>query len=189
MSFKPLMPRQPVPSLELPTVGGGTWRLADQKPKSFTMIVFYRGRHCPICSMYLGDLNSKADQFAEKGVSILVASTDSEDRAADAKKEWKLDKLTVGYGLSLDKAREWGLYLSTSRGKTSIGIEEPALFNEPGVFLIKPDGTLYYVATQSMPFARPNFADLLKAVEFAITKDYPARGEVVDHRSIATAAE
>jgi hypothetical protein len=51
------------------------------------------------------------------------------------------------------------------------------LFSEPGVFLIKPDQTLYYGSTQTMPFARPSFADLLAAVDFAIQKDYPARGE------------
>jgi hypothetical protein len=28
-----------------------------------------------------------------------------------------------------------------------------------------------------MPFARPQFADLLGAVDFALAKDYPARGE------------
>ncbi len=61
--------------------------------------------------------------------------------------------------------------------KTSIGIEEPAKFSEPGIFLIKPDKTLYYGATQTMPFARPSFAELIKAVEFSITKNYPARGE------------
>ena len=74
-------------------------------------------------------------------------------------------------------ARRWGLYISTSKGKTSIGLEEPALFSEPGVFLIKPDQTLYYGSTQTMPFARPSFSDLLAAVDFAIQKDYPARGE------------
>ena len=81
------------------------------------------------------------------------------------------------YGLSLKSARQWGLYISTSRGKTSIGIDEPALFNEPGVFIVRPDGTLYYGAAQTMPFARPQFQDLLGAIEFAIAKDYPARGE------------
>jgi peroxiredoxin len=185
MPITPLMPREPVPSLELPTVDGGNWSLAAQKPENFTLIVFYRGRHCPICSMYLGDLNSKADQFAEKGVSIFVASTDGEERAADAKAEWKLDKLTVGHSLSLDDARDWGLYISAGRGLTSIGIEEPALFNEPGVFLVRPDGTLYYAAVQSMPFARPNFGDLLKAVDFALAKNYPARGEIADHKQVA----
>jgi len=28
-----------------------------------------------------------------------------------------------------------------------------------------------------MPFARPSFAELIKAVEVSITKNYPARGE------------
>ena len=41
----------------------------------------------------------------------------------------------------------------------------------------KPDKILYYGATQTMPFARPSFAELIKAVEFSITKNYPARGE------------
>lgn len=51
-----------------------------------------------------------------------------------------------------------------------------ALFSEPGVFLIKPDGTLYYGSTQTMPFARPRFQDLLGAIDFAMAKDYPTRG-------------
>lgn len=141
----PLIPRQLVPSLELPTVGGGTWRLSDQKPQHFKMVVFYRGRHCPICSLYLADLNEKAAAFTERGVSILVASSDSRQRAAESKAEWKLNNLTVGYDLSLGKARQWGLYVSSGRGMTSIGVEEPAVFNEPGLFMVRPDGTLYFV--------------------------------------------
>ena len=85
--------------------------------------------------------------------------------------------IQLAYGLSLRNARQWGLYISTSRGKTSIGIEEPDLFSEPGVFLVSPDGSLYYGAVQTMPFARPPFQDLLGAIDFAISKDYPARGE------------
>ena len=85
--------------------------------------------------------------------------------------------IEFAHGLDLSLARRWGLYISTSKGKTSIGLEEPALFSEPGVFLVKPDQTLYYGSTQTMPFARPSFGDLLVAVDFAIQKDYPARGE------------
>ena len=176
----PLMPRQPVPSLEVSTVGGGTWRLADQTPQNFTMVVFYRGLHCPICSMYLADLNNKAAAFAERGLSTVIVSSDTSDRAMEAKTKWGLDNLTVGYDLALDKAREWGLYISSSRGKTSTGVEEPALFSEPGLFVIRPDGTLYFGTVQTMPFARPAFGDILKALDFVIANDYPARGEVVD---------
>ena len=55
---------------------------------------------------------------------------------------------------------------------------EPDLFLEPGLFMIRPDGTLYFASVQTMPFARPAFGDILKAVDFVIANDYPARGEV-----------
>jgi len=85
--------------------------------------------------------------------------------------------LRFGYGLPLSVARDWGLYISTSRGKTSIGIAEPALFSEPGLFIVNADRSLYYLSVQSMPFVRPSFRELLGAVDFAIEKSYPARGE------------
>jgi hypothetical protein len=58
-----------------------------------------------------------------------------------------------------------------------VGIEEPALFSEPGLYLVRPDRTLYAGAVNTMPFARTNFGELLKALDFIIEKDYPARGE------------
>ena len=85
--------------------------------------------------------------------------------------------LRIGHDLSIAQAREWGLYISASRGVTSIGIEEPALFSEPGLFMVTPQQTLYYGAVQTMPFVRPHFAELVAALDFAIAHDYPARGE------------
>lgn len=180
----PLYPRQKVPELSLPTVGGGTWTLSEQNPENFTLVVVYRGLHCPICANYLADLNRKLDQFKERGVEVFVASSDSQERAEETKEKWKIPDLTLGYGLSLDKAREWGLYISTSRGKTSVGVVEPDLFAEPGLFLIRPDGTLYFGTVQTMPFARPSFGDILGALDFVIKNDYPARGEVLDHTAV-----
>jgi peroxiredoxin len=172
-----LKPRNPVPDLEVQTVGGDRWELSERRPENFTMIVFYRGLHCPICSRYLGDLNRKAERFAAAGVDILVASSDDADRAGQARADWGLDNLTVGYGLSIDEARGWGLYVSAGIGKTSAGVEEPALFSEPGIFLVRPDGTLYFSTVQTMPFARPGFAEILQAIGFVVERGYPARGE------------
>ena len=180
-TMTPLYPRQPAPTLEVPTLDGGLWKLADQTPTNFTIVVFYRGLHCPICSKYLGDLERKLKEFEELGVSVVAISSDDEGRAREAKETWGLTQLTVGYGLDLDKAREWGLYLSSGRGKTSIGVEEPALFSEPGLFVVRPDGTLYFGTVQTMPFARPNFREVLGALDFVIKNNYPARGEVIDH--------
>ena len=180
MTLNPLFPRQPVPSLSVPTVYGDTWQLADQTPENFTLIVFYRGFHCPICANYLGDLEKKLGEFEKRGVGVVAISSDTQERAERSKQEWSLENLTVGYSLSLEKAREWGLYISTSRGQTSTGVDEPALFSEPALYLVRPDGTLYFGSVQTMPFARPNFREVLGALDFVMSKAYPARGEVTD---------
>jgi len=172
-----LIPRQPVPALEFDTLEGGRWKLAEQKPGNFTMVVFYRGLHCPICRRYTSELNGLAGEFAKRGVGIVLASTDTKERAAEASQKWGLPDLTVGYGVSIEKAREWGLYVSTSRGLTSAGIEEPKLFAEPGLYLVRPDGTLYWGNVSTMPFARPHFNEILAGIDFALQKNYPARGE------------
>jgi peroxiredoxin len=172
-----LKPRAAVPALNVALAGGGQWDGGTAKPDKFTMVVFYRGLHCPICRAYLTELNRLAADFAQRGVEVIAISSDVQERAEKAKSEWTLPNVKIGYGLSEANARAWGLYISTSRGTTSIGIEEPARFSEPGLFLVKPDGTLYYGAVQTMPFARPHFDEMLKAIDFAVAKDYPARGE------------
>ena len=171
-----LMPRQPVPALRVSTLNGD-WDLAAQKPERFTLVVFYRGLHCPICKTYVSELDKLVAEFAARGTGIQVLSSDTRDRAEAARDNWGLANLNLGYGLTIEAARSWGLYVSTSRGKTSAGIEEPALFSEPGLFLVRPDGTLYWGSTSTMPFARPHFREILGALDFVIKNDYPARGE------------
>ena len=172
-----LKPREAVPPLEVTTVDREPWRLADQTPASFTLAVFYRGLHCPICSRYLKGLSDSLAEFRARGVEVIALSTADGERAGRARQEWLLGELVVGYGLPIDQARAWGLYISNSRGKTSAGIEEPAQFNEPGLFLVRPDGTLYWAAVQSVPFARPHFDEVLKAIDFIKERNYPPRGD------------
>jgi hypothetical protein len=172
-----LMPRQTTPDLALPLVGGGAFRLSAERSKRGTLVCFYRGLHCPVCARYLTELERLTPAFSERDVGTVAVSSDGADRAAAMAEKVGASELRVAWGLPLSEARGWGLYISSSRGKTSIGIEEPALFSEPGVFLVTPERTLYYGAVQTMPFARPSFAELLGAVDFAIEKTYPARGE------------
>jgi peroxiredoxin len=172
-----LTPRQAVPALEVPTLAHGPFNLRDDKPARFTLVVFYRGLHCPICTKYLLELGRLAPEFAQRGVSTIAISGDSRERAQAMADKGSAPTLRMGYGLGLSNARDWGLSISTSRGLTSIGVEEPALFSEPGIFLVRPDGTLYFAAVQTMPFARPHFDEMIGAIDFVIANDYPARGE------------
>ena len=172
-----LIPRQQAPDLSVDTLGAGRFRLIDEKPERMTLVCFYRGLHCPICASYLKELERLTPAFAERGVATIAISSDDEARAR-AMADAQLGRADlVGHGLSLADAGKWGLYISASRGKTSIGIDEPALFSEPGLFLIRPDNTVYYLSVQSMPFVRPNFAEMVQALDFVIKNDYPARGE------------
>ncbi|MXO85316.1 redoxin domain-containing protein [Altererythrobacter aurantiacus] len=167
-----LKPGDKVPTLELPLTIDAKFVLADQDPDSFTMLVFYRGKHCPVCKRYLTELAGKLDDFTKAGVNTFTVSMDDEDRAMTIDREWDTGDVPLAYDLSEEKAREWGLFISEGRPDS----EEPAKFSEPGLFLVKPDGTLYFSVVQSGPFTRPPLDELVEAIQFVTEKDYPARG-------------
>jgi peroxiredoxin len=172
-----LVPREVTPAIQVDTLSHGPFDLANDDPERFTLVAFYRGLHCPICANYLQDLERLTPEFEARGVKTIAVSSDEEGRAKEMADKIGAATLRIGYGLPLSAAKEWGLYISTSRGVTSIGIEEPAYFSEPGVFLIRPDQTLYYASVQTMPFVRPVFREMVQALDFVIANDYPARGE------------
>lgn len=105
-----IKPKEKVADLDIPTLDGGRFRLADRKPRNSTMVVFHRGYHGPICKTCLRDLDRKLDEFTSRGVDVLAVSTDTRERAARSKAEWGLERLPIAYGLSIDEARRWGLY-------------------------------------------------------------------------------
>ncbi|MCA0873252.1 AhpC/TSA family protein [Seohaeicola saemankumensis] len=172
-----LIPRQKTPGLTLPTLDHGTFDLSTETAERGTVICFYRGLHCPICATYLTEFEKRVQDFADRGVATIAISSDGEQRTRAMAEKIEAKGLRFAYDLPLAKAREWGLYISTSRGKTSIGIEEPDLFSEPGLFMVTPEQHLYYGSVQTMPFVRPHFSELVGALDFAIKNDYPARGE------------
>lgn len=155
-----VMPGKEVPELIVNTVNGMKWDLRDQKPERFTLLVFYRGLHCPKCKEYLEHLNSRINKFRAKGINVMCVSGDKRYIAEKTVTDWEVDRLTIGYGLPEETARKWDLYISEG-----IKEEEPNIFFEPGTFLINPDNTLYAASVQSMPFGRPEIDNLLKSLD------------------------
>ena len=169
-----LKPNQPVPALDLPLTIDARFVLADQSPENFTMLVFYRGKHCPICKNYLTEIGSKLDEITKRGINVFAISMDSEERAMVAHQEWDTHDLPLAHSLTEEKARKYGLYISSKRE----GSEEPEVFSEPGLFLVRPDGTLFMAQMQSAPFTRPPIDQLLENLDFVLKNDYPARGDL-----------
>jgi peroxiredoxin len=186
----PLLPRRATPALSVSLAGETrSFHLGLERPDRFTLVVFYRGLHCPVCRTQLRELTTRLPDLADRGVGVVAISSDTRERAERAKANWGLEGLRVGYGLDLRLARGWGLYVSAGRGKTSLGIEEPAFFSEPGLFLIRADGTLYFASVQTMPFVRPAIDEVISAIDFVVAKDYPARGEIemIEEATVAAA--
>lgn len=170
-SFHGVRPGSPAPALELPLAGGGTFRLADAAPALFTMLVFNRGLHCPVCRAQLAELDRRFDELAEKGIEVVSISGENAQRTMQMRDEWKIRKVPLAYGLSEPQMREWGLFVSRA-----INDSEPAIFNEPALLLISPDGTVYYEAILSMPVGRPRLDELLSGIDYWTAHQYPARG-------------
>ena len=165
------MPGAKAPALDLPQADGGRFVLADQAPDTFTMLVFYRGLHCPVCKGFLGKVDAAVAEFEKVGTKVVAISMDPQDRAEKAVAEWGLQNLKVAYGLTEDAARAYGLYISQS-----IKDAETAIFAEPGLFLIDKSGAFYMINISNMPFARPDISDLPQKIAFATQNGYPARG-------------
>ncbi|MEH6702069.1 peroxiredoxin-like family protein [Parasphingorhabdus sp.] len=173
-----ILPTQAVPDFTVPLIDGGEFRLSEQLGENFTLLLFYRGVHCPICKMQLRELQRKLGDFAQRGINVVAISMDSQERARKSSDEWDIKDVTLGYGLGEDQARDFGLYISSGRPDS----EEPAIFSEPALLLVKPDQTLYFASIQSMPFTRPPLDQLLQGVDYALEHDYPARGELAKSR-------
>lgn len=162
---------RPAPDLAVNTLDHGLWKLADQTPENYTMVVFYRGLHCPVCQQYITELDQKLDAFQQLGVTAIAISGDSPEAASQFQANANLQTLAIGYGLTPDDMRRWGLYVSKGHFDP-----EPALFSEPALFLIKPDGRLYFVNLGAHPFSRVSFDFLLQGLEYIIPRNYPFRG-------------
>lgn len=166
------LPRLKAPTLEVPLVGGEAWSVEACPIETFLMIVFYRHQNCGVCQSYLEKMATHHDAFAALGVNAIAVSTDNAEGAKAMARQLSNPSFPIGYDLSFETASKWGLYLSTARKDT-----EPAIFSEPGLFLVDRAKRLYYASVQSMPFGRTSFESLLEWIPKVVSGSIPARGE------------
>lgn len=166
-----IIPGKKAPSLNIETISGNIWSLDNHLNKSKCMIVFYRGLHCPVCSVFLKQIESQLLEYKKSNTEVIAVSMDNKEKALKVKSDWSIKNLNIAYGLSEENARRWGLYISKS-----IKEAESDLFCEPGLFIIKEDGTVYLANTSNMPWARPDLTDFPAKLIFAEENNYPVRG-------------
>ena len=166
-----IKPGEKAPNLSFKILKDGMWSLHDNLSNEMNILIFYRGFHCPVCKEYLVSIQNQLDDYSDANASVIVVSMDSEDKAKKTQLDWGLDKLNIGYNLSLEDAKNWGLFISKS-----IKEAESDIFCEPGLFIIKKDGSIYMVNISNMPWARPDLSTFPAKLKFAQDNKYPVRG-------------
>lgn len=170
-----VIPGDTLPAIDAQLAGGGgSWALSREKPEKLALLAFYRGAFCPICRVWLGDLDRLVPEFEKRGVSVIALSCDAKAPAEKSVADWGLKNLRVGYKLDIDDARRAGLYISEGRGvNPGSGQKETLFFAEPALLLVRPEGELYAAWIQSTPYARVHLAEVLTAVDNFISKGIP----------------
>ena len=161
---------KPLPTITLPTIGGGEITLGQGRGQDWHVVVIYRGLHCPICKKYLTQLESLTSQFADVGADVMAVSADPQDKAQKMADETGAT-FPIAHDLSLEQMHSLGLFISDPRpGET----DRP--FAEPGLFVVNSRGNTQLIDVANAPFLRPDLSDLPDSLQFLKAKDYPVRG-------------
>jgi peroxiredoxin len=166
-----LIPGQPVPPLGF-LRGDGTRGATDALgPAALSLIAVYRGGWCADCRRFITALDAAAPELRAIGIECVALSVDDAEAAALTARDWDIVHLALGSGLDVEAARGWGLYASRM---TMHGAERFCV--EPGLFLLRPDHSLYALWIQSLPSARPQVSWLVETLTYLANAGFPLRG-------------
>ena len=141
--------------------------------KDWKLVLVYRGKHCPLCTKYLNELEQHIPSLYAAGVDVIAVSGDSKEQLKS-----HLEKLNVSfplaYGLTQEQMQELGLYISVPRSEK----ETDHNFAEPGLFVINQDGNIQVIDISNNPFVRPSLSELVSGINWirAPENNYPIRG-------------
>lgn len=162
------------PTIVLPKFGGGTIEVGKSaNGHDWRLVIVYRGKHCPMCTTYLKEINAALPTLKAIGIDVVAISADSRDRAEIQVPQIR-PNFPIGYDLTIEQMQALGLYISEPRFVEKS--DRP--FAEPGLFVINGEGRVQLVDISNAPFARPDVKTLIMGLKFIRdpANNYPVRG-------------
>ncbi|GAB3382212.1 redoxin domain-containing protein [Spongiibacter taiwanensis] len=162
------------PSIEVQDSQGQIRDLSKRENNSdWLMLVVYRGRHCPMCTRYLNNLEGYVNELADIGVKVAAVSGDSAAQL-QAHKESLDVSFPLYYSLTVAQMQQLGLYISNPRSEK----ETDHPFAEPGLFVVNEEGLIQVVDISNNPFVRPDPKVLTSGLKWIRdpSNNYPIRG-------------
>ena len=102
-----------IPDIYFSLINGSSIRLSEET-SNWTLLMVYRGLHCPICKDYAVKFENKLSKLQDINTQLILISADPKEQAKIFAEELNL-KSKIGYGLTIDQMRKLGLYLSEPR--------------------------------------------------------------------------
>ncbi|MEZ9330928.1 thioredoxin peroxidase [Vibrio breoganii] len=162
------------PEMTATLLDGSEVTLGKPKGEANWQAVFvYRGKHCPLCTKYLNEIESYKEAFAAAKVDILAVSGDAKHQL-EAHLEQLDISFPIAYGLTEEQMKQLGLYISLPRSEK----ETDHNFAEPGLFVVNEHGDLHVVDISNNPFVRPELGALTRGLSWIKDPNnhYPIRG-------------
>lgn len=161
-------------TIEAKLLNGETVQIGQpQNGLDWQMVVIYRGRHCPLCTRYLNQLQGAVDTLKDIGVDLIAVSGDSKDQLESHMQQLDVN-FPIAYGLSLEQMKALGVYISDPRSPA----ETDHPFAEPGLFVVNDEGIIQVIDISNNPFARPELETLVNGLAWIRDPNnhYPIRG-------------
>lgn len=169
MTSKKLMPGVPMPDITVSGRDGGALQLGKLKDGTcWKIVTIYRGKFCPVCKIYLSELQGLTARLAELGVDIVALSADNRETADAFAEELGLT-FDIGHGLTSEQAEQLGLY----RTVLQLPGEAERIIAEPALFVINEDEDIYTVMIGNCPTARPDLNALMLGIEAVLAQGRP----------------
>lgn len=162
------------PAIELPSLSGENIIIGTpQGDADWRLVVVYRGKHCPMCTRYLNEIEKLKQEFSQLNIDVIAVSADSKIQATAHLAELSIS-YPIAYGLNIAQMHQLGLYISNPRSAQ----ETDHPFAEPGLFVVNGEGQVQVIDISNGPFVRPELGVLLAGLSFIRNPEnnYPIRG-------------
>ena len=165
---------QTAPDFTLPDATGRPVSLASLLASGPVVLVFYRGNWCPYCNVQLRAYNQALDQFNALGATLVAVSPQTADLTQLTAEEKEL-RFPVLSDVGNAVAQQYGLAYQVGEALYGalhgVGIDLAAYNGDDsgelpltGSFVIAPNGTVAWAATEANFKLRPDPAVLLEAL-------------------------
>lgn len=178
----PALPGTKLPAIEVSTINGESFSIAESAVKKPAIIIFYRGGWCPYCNMHLQELRTIEDELLEMGYNIFAISPDTPEKLFES-----IDTHDMRYTLLSDSdlslGRALGIVFQEKEENVEwlrergMDIEEYSgrdhhLLPVPAVFIVDPGGIIRFSFVHPDYRIRLDSIVLITAAESLLDSDW-----------------